>query len=364
MKVKDIITVLEQLAPPIYQEGYDNSGLLVGEPESEIENVLVCLDCIESVVDEAIAKNAGLIVAHHPIVFSGLKRLTGKNYIERVVMKALRNNIAIYAIHTNLDNVMAGVNRKIGEKLGLVDLSILSPLSDKLYKLVTYVPTAKTDAVMQALFTAGAGSIGNYSDCSFTHQGTGSFKAGSNTNPHVGERGKRHFEEENKIEVVVPTHLKNKAIRAMLEAHPYEEVAYDLYKLENVNQTLGAGMVGNLPKEVNEIDFLKGLKHQLNTACVRHTALLGKAIKRVAFCGGSGSFLLPQAIASGADVFITGDFKYHQFFDADEKIVIADVGHFESEQFTIDLLADYLMEKFPTFAVLKTEMNTNPIAYI
>jgi dinuclear metal center YbgI/SA1388 family protein len=338
--------------------------LLVGEPNGEVSKVLVCLDCIEAVVEEAIEKGAEMIVAHHPIVFGGLKSLTGKTYIERVVMKALRNNIAIYAIHTNLDNVQAGVNKKIGERLALQNLSILTPMQQSLYKLVTFVPSNKTDMVMQALFTAGAGHIGNYADCSFTHEGVGSFRGLEGTNPFVGETGKRHFEKENKVEVIVPKHLKSKVIDALLQAHPYEEVAYDLYKLENTNQQLGAGMVGELANEMSEEDFLQFVKKSLSTDCIRHTALLNKPVKRVAYCGGSGSFLLNDAVAAGADLFITGDFKYHQFFDADKKLVIADVGHFESEQFTIDLLADYLIEKFPTFAVLKTEVNTNPIAYI
>ncbi len=364
MKVHDIITQLEQLAPPTYQESYDNSGLLVGSADADVQKALVCLDCIEAVVDEAIAKGANMIVAHHPIVFSGLKRLTGKNYIERVVMKAIKHDIAIYAIHTNLDNVLAGVNQQIGERIGLRNLKILSPMAQSLYKLVVFVPSDKTDVVMQAMFSAGAGHIGNYADCSFTHEGVGSFRGMHGTDPYVGEVGKRHFEKENRIEVVVPKHLKSSVVAALLKAHPYEEVAYDLYRLENANAQLGAGMVGELETEMSEIDFLHHLKKALNTDCVRHTALLKKPIKRVAYCGGSGSFLLNDAIAAKADVFVTGDFKYHQFFDANGKLVIADVGHFESEQFTIDLLADFLIEKFPTFAVLKTETNTNPIAYI
>lgn len=364
MTVRTIISALEELAPPAYQESYDNSGLLVGEPESEVSKVLVSLDCIEFVVDEAIEKGAELIVAHHPIVFGGLKSLTGKSYIERVVMKALRNNIAIYAIHTNLDNVMAGVNQKIGERLQLENLKILAPMAQSLFKLAVFVPSSKTDMVMQAMFTAGAGHIGDYADCSFTHEGVGSFRGLEGTNPYVGETGKRHFEKENKVEVVVPKHIKSKVINAMLAAHPYEEVAFDLYRIENANQKLGAGMVGELKEEMTEMEFLTFVKKALNTAIIRHTAFINKPVKRVAFCGGSGSFLLNNAIGAQADVFITGDFKYHQFFDADGKIVIADVGHFESEQFTIDLIADYLMEKFPTFAVLKTEVNTNPIAYI
>ena len=363
MVIKDIIARLERLAPPTYQEGYDNSGLLVGNPAAQVNKALVCLDCIEAVLDEAIREKAGLIIAHHPIVFSGLKRLNGKNYIERVVMKAIRYDIAIYAIHTNLDNVQNGVNQKIAERLGIKNPQVLDPKSGVLFKLVTYSPKKHTGSILQAMFDAGAGHIGNYDECSFSQEGTGTYRANEDANPYKGEKNVRHSEPEDRVEVIVPIHAKRKIISAMLEAHPYEEVAYDLHKLENEHQRLGAGMVGNLPHEMEETAFLNHVKSALNTECIRHTANLGKPVKRVAFCGGSGSFLLQKAIASGADVFISGDFKYHQFFDADGKIMIADVGHFESEQFTIDLIADYLMEKFPTFAVLKTGVNTNPIAY-
>ena len=364
MKIAEIISVLENLAPPAYQESYDNSGLLVGDAAAETKAALVCLDCTEAIIDEAIARGANLIIAHHPIVFSGLKRLTGKNYIERTVIKAIQNNVAIYAIHTNLDNVLAGVNQKIAERLGLKNLHILKPMPASIYKLVTFAPIIHTPMVLQALFNAGAGHIGQYADCSFIQAGEGTFRATPGTKPFVGEQGKRHYEPENRIEVIVPTHKKAEVIAALLAAHPYEEVAYDLYHLANKNQNLGAGIVGELAAPVDELDFLTSLKTTLNTRSVRHTAALGKPIKRVAICGGSGSFLLEDAIGAKADVFITGDFKYHQFFDADNKIVIADVGHFESEQFTIDLLVDFLKEKLPIFATLKTEVNTNPIAYL
>jgi dinuclear metal center YbgI/SA1388 family protein len=364
MKIAEIISILENLAPPAYQESYDNSGLLVGDAAAETDAALVCLDCTEAIIDEAIARGANLVIAHHPIVFSGLKRLTGKNYIERTVIKAIQNNIAIYAIHTNLDNVLAGVNQKIADRLGLQNVQILKPISASLYKLVTFVPLAQTPKVLQALFNAGAGQIGKYADCSFVHAGEGTFRATAGTNPFVGEQDKRHTEAENRIEVIVPIHKKAEVTAALMAAHPYEEVAYDLYHLANNNQNLGAGMVGELPSSIAEIDFLKSLKVTLNTQIVRHTTLLNTPIKRIAICGGSGSFLLEDAIAAKADVFITGDFKYHQFFDADNKIVIADVGHFESEQFTIDLLVDFLKEKLPIFATLKTEVNTNPIAYL
>jgi len=364
MIIKEIVSALENLAPPVYQENYDNSGLLIGNVNQEVSKVLVCLDCVEAVVDEAISIGAGLIVAHHPIIFSGLKKLNGKNYVERVVMKAIKNDIAIYAIHTNLDNVQHGVNQKIGQRLGLKNLQILAPKSNSLYKLVSYVPADFSEKVLHALFESGAGRIGNYAECSFKVAGEGTFKANELAKPFLGEANIRHREAEDRIEVLVPIHIKQAVITALKSAHPYEEVAYELLEIINANQQLGAGMIGELETAISEKDFLEFCKTALKTACIRHTELLGNEVKKVAFCGGSGSFLLPNAISAKADVFITGDFKYHDFFDADGKILIADVGHFESEQFTIELLADYLMEKFPTFAVLKTGVNTNPIAYV
>lgn len=364
MKIAEIISVLEEFAPPVYQESYDNSGLLIGNIDAEINAALICLDCTEAVIDEAIAKGAGLIIAHHPIIFSGLKRLNGKNYIERTVIKAIQHNIAIYAIHTNLDNVPTGVNIKIGDRLGLKNLRILQPMQQQLFMLVTFAPIAYTPMVLQAMFNAGAGHIGKYAECSFVAAGDGTFRATPGANPFIGEQDKRHYEHENRIEVIVPKHKKDAVIEALFKVHPYEEVAYNLYQLVNPNQELGAGMVGELPEVMSENEFLIFLKTALNTKCIRHTQLLGKPVSRVAFCGGSGSFLLQDAISANADVFITGDFKYHQFFDADKKIVIADVGHFESEQFTTDLLADFLNKKLPIFATLKTEVNTNPIDYI
>lgn len=363
MIVKEVTRYLESIAPLPLQESYDNSGLIVGDPSQTVDKIIVSLDCVEEVLDEAIAKGAQMIVAHHPIVFSGLKKITGKNYIERTVLKAIKNDIAIYAIHTNLDNVHTGVNREIGSRLGLEDLSILDPVKGNLKKLTTFVPVDYQEGVSNALFLAGAGSIGNYSECSFRHEGVGTFSGGDDTKPFVGEIGKRHHENEYKLEVVVPAHALNNAISAMVKAHPYEEVAYDIYAIENNNPLIGAGMIGTLSEPMNEKEFLNHVKNALKTECIRHTKLLNKPISRVAFCGGSGSFLLNQAKNSGAQVFITGDFKYHQFFDAEGDLIILDVGHFESEQFTIELLSELLKEKFSNIAVLKTEVNTNPISY-
>ena len=363
MKIKEIIAALENWAPKSYQEPYDNSGLIVGSAEGEVTKCLVSLDCIESVLDEAIEKGAELIVSHHPIVFNGLKSLTGKNYVERVVIKAIQNNIAIYAIHTNLDNISTGVNFKIAKKLKLINIKVLAPKQGLLKKLVTFVPVANAEQVKNALFEAGAGHIGNYSECSFQTEGKGNFKAGAKTNPFVGEQDIRHNEKEVRLEVVLTSDKESRIIHTLNASHPYEEVAYDLYPLDNAIQAIGSGMIGELEKPLKESDFLAHVKTNMDTTCIRHTAFTNREVKKVAFCGGSGSFLLGQAIRQKADAFITGDFKYHEFFDADGKLMILDVGHFESEQFTIDLIAEKIQENFPIFAVLKTGVDTNPISY-
>lgn len=363
MKIKDLTRFLEGIAPLALQESYDNSGLLVGDPETEVTQVLIALDCTEDVVDEAIREGCNLIITHHPIIFKGLKRLTGANYIERVVIKAIRHGIALYAIHTNLDNVTGGVNSKIADKLGLEAQAILSPKQDTLKKLVVFVPRSHVEQVRQSLFDAGAGQIGNYDQCSFNAAGYGTFRAGQAAQPHVGEIGEQHREEETRIEVIFPVHLERHIILSMYEAHPYEEVAYDLYRLENVHREIGSGMIGNLPAALEPLEFLELLKQNLGAKIIRHTALPDRPIQRVAVCGGSGGFLLKDAIRSGADVFVTADYKYHEFFDADGKILIADVGHFESEQFTQELLLEIIQKKFPTFAVRLTGIDTNPINY-
>lgn len=362
--ISEVIEVLETWAPPSYQESYDNARLICGNPAEAVNKTLCCLDCTEDVVDEAIDLGANLIVAHHPIVFSGLKSLTGKNYIERTVIKAIKNDIAIYAIHTNLDSVATGVNWKICEKLGLSDVEILQPKSKLISKLVTYIPSAESEKVLDALFAAGAGKIGEYDECAFRLEGLGSFRASENTNPHVGEKGKRHFEPETRVELVLESHKEQAVLRALFAAHPYEEVAYQLTRLENPNQTVGFGMVGNLENPEGTLEFLHRVKQIFKTGAVRHTALCKEKISRVAVCGGSASFLLGNAIAQKADVFITADFKYHQFFDAEQKLIIADIGHYESEQFTIDLMADFIQMNFPNFASLKTSINTNPVHYL
>lgn len=363
MYLHELTAYLESLAPLAYQESYDNSGLIVGDPKMEVKKAIVSLDCIEEVVDEAIREGANLIISHHPIVFSGLKRFTGSNYIEKVVMKAIKHDIAIYAIHTNLDNVKHGVNAKIAERLGLQNTKILDPKTGLLCKLQTYVPNDRAGEVRDALFEAGAGHIGNYSQCSFNAEGYGTFMGNELSNGYSGERNVLNTEAETKVEVIFPARLSSKILKALFTSHPYEEIPYEIIRMENEYQEVGSGMIGELPNEFSEADFLELLKYGLQTKVVRHTALLDKKIKKVAVCGGSGSFLLKNALKEGADAFVTADYKYHQFFDAEGKILIADVGHYESEQFTMDLLMEKIQKKFPTFAVCLTKCNTNPVFY-
>ncbi len=364
MIISDVTSYLESLAPLSLQENYDNAGLITGNSETRVTGVLVCLDSIESVVDEAIALKCNLIIAHHPIIFSGLKKINGNNYIERTIIKAIKNDIAIYAIHTNLDNISEGVNAIFAKKLGLTECKILSPKRGYLKKLVTYVPTEHADLLRKVLFEAGAGEIGNYDHCSFNLEGTGTFRGNADTNPFVGMPEVDHSEAETRIEVIFASYLERKILSALLKNHPYEEVAYDIYVLDNKHQNIGSGMIGILENQQNETDFLRFVKEVMRCGAVKHTALLGKPIKKVAICGGSGSFLLGDAVSAGADIFISSDFKYHQFFDADQKIVIADIGHYESEQFTIELLSAVLTKKFVTFAVHFSKIITNPVNYL
>ncbi len=365
MKIKDITNHLEKIAPLSYQETYDNSGLIVGNKDSNVLKVLLCLDSIEEVVEEAIKINAQLIIAHHPIVFSGLKKFTGSNYIERTIIKAIKNDIAIYACHTNLDNVLNnGINQKIASKIGLKNTRILAPKKGILKKIITYIPKNNHETVLNELFKAGAGKIGNYSECSFNNLGTGTFKAEENSNPTIGEKHIRHKEEEIKTEVLVETRLLNKVISALISSHPYEEVAYDIISIENKLSNVGSGIIGELNNEMDFKDFLMMLKSNMNLTSIKYTNQIKETINKVAICGGSGSFLLHDAIKNKADIFITSDYKYHQFFDAENQITIADIGHYESEQYTIDLFNEILSKEFKNLKIVKTSINTNPINYL
>ena len=363
MTIKDIVLHLESIAHPSLQEGYDNAGLLTGAYSAACTGVLVCLDCTEAVVEEAVSTGCNLVVAHHPILFTGLKKLNGNNYVERTIISAIKHNIGIYAIHTNLDNVLQGVNGSIADRLGLVNRAVLLPKKAVLKKLHTFVPLQYAEGVRNALFETGAGSIGKYKDCSFNVEGEGSFRGGEDTNPFVGAKGERHLEKEVRVEVIFPAHLQEAVVKALLTAHPYEEVAYDIVPIDNTHQGIGSGLAGELPVEMNERSFLTFLKSCFELEVIRHTRLTGHPVRKVAVCGGAGSFLIQKAIAVKADFFISSDIKYHEFFDANDQLVVADIGHYESEQYTTALLLEILQQKFPTFALLKSKVITNPVHY-
>jgi len=364
MIVKDITNYLEELAPLNYAEDFDNVGLLVGNYLTDVTNILVTLDTLEETVDEAIAKNCNLIVSFHPIIFGGLKKLNGNSYVERVVLKAIKNDIAIYATHTALDNSKNGVSAKMCEVLGIENPKILIPKKGIIKKLTTYVPNANAEELKKALFSAGAGSIGNYDRCSFSSLGEGTFRGNENSNPVIGKKGENHTEKETQISIIFESKNESSILKSLKENHPYEEVAYEVVGTENIHQNIGMGMIGNLPLEMEETAFLLYLKKTMKTNCVRHSMLLNKKIKKVAVLGGSGSFAISNAKRAGADAYVSADFKYHEFFTAEKKILLADIGHYESEQFTKNLLVDYLTKKFSNFAVVLSEESTNPIYYI
>jgi dinuclear metal center YbgI/SA1388 family protein len=364
MKIKDIFPILEELAPLAYAEDFDNVGLLVGDKNTICTGILVCHDALESVVTEAIRENCNLIVCFHPILFSGIKKITGKNYVEKAILKAIKNEVAIYAIHTALDNHFNGVNRIFGEALGLKNLKILIPKTQFIQKLITFVPTNFIEEVKSALFKAGAGTIGNYTECSFTSYGKGTFKGNANSNPVIGEKNSLSEVEEIKLEVTFEKHLQQTILQAMRTAHPYEEVAYEIYTLENLHQQIGLGMIGELNDELEEISFLHLVKEKMQCEAIRHSTFIDKKIKKVAVLGGSGSFAITEAKKQKADAFVTADLKYHQFYESDNELLIVDIGHFESERYTKDYIVRYLKEKIANFAIVLSKENTNPIKYI
>lgn len=364
MKIKEITSLLEQWAPPSLQESYDNSGLLIGDKNQEINAALITLDITEEVIDEAIESGDDLIIAHHPFIFKGIKRIGNIHWIDRCIRKAIKHDIAIYAIHTNLDNVDTGVNKKICDKIGLNNTRILQPKKSTLSKLVVFVPTENKEALLEALYKAGAGNVGNYDHCSFQTEGTGTFRGNESSNPTIGTQGVEESVKETRIEVIVPQHASRSVLQAMKHAHPYEEVAYYLQELINENQDIGSGMIGTLEQSMDTKTFLTHLKKSMGLSVIRHTDLVKSNIQKVAVCGGSGSFLLSKAMAAGADIFITADFKYHDFFEANGDIIIADIGHYESEVFTKELLLDVLTKNFTKFAFRLSKVDTNPIKYL
>jgi dinuclear metal center YbgI/SA1388 family protein len=362
--VWDVTRCIEEFAPLFYQESYDNSGLQLGSFQQEVSGILLCIDVTEAVVDEAIAEGLQMIVSHHPLIFGGLKRITGGNDMERAIKKAIKNDIVIYSAHTNIDNSFLGVSNRMAEKIGLSRIKILKPMSGVLSKLVTFIPSGYVQIVRSAIFEAGAGHIGLYDSCSFNTAGEGTFRASDQANPFVGKKGELHTEGETRVETIFPKHLESKIISALIKAHPYEEVAYDIYPLTNKYDHAGSGAIGFFDVPMNGLSFLNLVKERFHAPMVRHTQILNRDISCVALCGGSGSTFLTDARKAGADAFISSDFKYHQFFEADNQILIADIGHFESEQYTMEIFYELLIKNFSNFAVRFTKVNTNPINYI
>lgn len=364
MKIKEIVSALERFAPLPLQDGFDNAGLQIGLTDAEATGALLCLDVTEDVLNEAIASGYNLIISHHPLIFKGYKSITGKDYVERCILKAIKNDIVIYSAHTNLDNAQGGVNFKIAEKIGLKNVRILDPKGDNLIKLVTFVPSAQADEVRNALFAVGCGCIGNYDSCSYNIEGNGTFRAQVGSHPFCGTLGELHHETEVRIETILPKYKKGDAIRALLSKHPYEEPAFDLYPLQNVWGQVGSGIVGELEIPESELQFLNRLKDLFQVGCLKHNELTGRLIQKVSLCGGAGAFLIPQAIRSGADIFITGEIKYHDYFGYENDILLAETGHYESEQYTKEIFYSIIRDLFPNFAIQFSKVNTNPIKYL
>jgi dinuclear metal center YbgI/SA1388 family protein len=364
LKIKEILSVLEEMAPLAYAEDFDNVGLLVGDQNAEATGLLVCHDALENVIEEAIAKQCNLVVCFHPILFSGIKKITGKNYVERAIIKAIKNDIAIYAVHTALDNHQEGVNKIFCNSLGLKNAKILIPKQNFIKKLVTYTIPENAEKLRNALFDAGAGNIGNYEDCSFNTKGIGTYMGNENSNPQLGERFEFVQTSEIKIEVTFEKYLEEKILKALFKSHVYEEVAYEIYNLENKHQNIGLGMIGEFENPINENDFLLLVKAKMQSDGIRHSAFTGKPIKKVAVLGGSGSYAIKNAILAGADAFLTADLKYHQFYEAENQLLLADIGHFESERYTKNYIVDFLRKKILNFAIILSEENTNPVKYL
>jgi dinuclear metal center YbgI/SA1388 family protein len=364
MILSEITSFLNSRVPQSLQESYDNCGLLIGNTDTEITGVLICLDITDEVLDEAVEKNSNLVISHHPLIFSGIKSLTGRTVTERMVIRAIKENIAVFALHTNLDNHYEGVNNFLCSKLGILNPEILKPTTGILRKLVTFCPPSYAGQVREAIINAGAGQIGNYDSCSYNTTGEGTFRALEGANPFVGEIGKIHTEAEIRIETIFPVHLENAVISELKKSHPYEEVAYDIYPLSNLHERIGAGMIGSLPEALDAEEFLISVKKILSIGCIRHTEIKNKKVQRIAVCGGSGSFLINDAISSNADIYMTGDIKYHDFFIPGNRMILADIGHYESEQFTKELIYTLLKKKFTTFALFISGTNTNPVNYL
>lgn len=364
MVVSEVIKIIEDFAPPALAESFDNVGLMVGDKSMRVRGILLTLDVFEESVDEAVERGLNLIITHHPLIFSPLKSLTGKNYIERVIIRAIKQGVAIYSAHTNIDSVSGGVSFKLGEKLGLGNMRVLCPVKNNLLKLVIYSPVNYSNSIRKALADTDSGSIGAYDSCSFSSMGEGRFRALSGAKPFVGEINNLHTEREERIETIIQRHKLASTLAVLRRVHPYEEMAYDVLPLENIDPSVGLGVVGEFEEEMSLHDFLGGVKRILDIPAIKYSKPVKNMIKRVALCGGAGASFISDAIGSGADIYITGDLKYHDYFIPEGRITIADVGHFESEQFTLDIFYDVLIKKITNFTVCKTALNCNPINYL
>jgi dinuclear metal center YbgI/SA1388 family protein len=364
LSVKEICSFLDKAIPLSYQANYDNAGVQIFSGDRETESALLSIDITGEVLEEAVSLGCGLIITHHPLIFFPIRKITGKSETERIIIKAIKNNISVYSAHTNLDSAPSGVSWKMAEKLSLKNIKVLAPMKNRLMKLVTWVPESHIEKVRSALFGAGAGVIGNYDRCSFNATGYGTYRGNESTRPFAGQTGTEHHEEEIRLETILQTHMKDDVVKALLSSHPYEEVAYDIFMLENEFNAAGEGCVGELDNEMTELDLLLKLSEVFGSKGIRHSPLLKRSVKRVAMCGGAGSAYIGDAIRSGADVYITGDVKYHDFGAVAGEILLADIGHFESEKFSTEIIYDLIIKKFPTFALRFSEKNTNPINYL
>ena len=363
MKVKEITDAIESMAPLHLQESWDNAGMQVGNPNSEVTGILLCTDVREETVDEAIERGFNMIISHHPLLFRGLKKIVGRTYQERVVAKAIKHDITIYCAHTNMDSARGGVNFKMAEKLGLKNVSVLDPQQGTLLKVVVFVPMSHVTQVETAMCDAGAGHLGDYDNCSYKLEGIGQYRPLEGAHPVAGEVAELHSEPETRIEVLVNKALCGRVVAAMLKAHPYEEPAFDIIALENEDSYSGLGVIGDIePQDAKA--FLERVKTAFEVVTLRYSGDLDRRVSRIAMCGGAGAEFIGKALALGADVYITGDMKYHEFQGNEDRIIIADIGHYESEHYTKEIFYDVIQKKNPNFAVDFAKSEKNQVKYI
>ncbi|MBP5687674.1 MAG: Nif3-like dinuclear metal center hexameric protein [Muribaculaceae bacterium] len=363
MKVKEITDAIEAVAPLYLQESWDNSGMQVGDQDSEVTGVVLCTDVREEIVDEAIERGANMIISHHPLLFRGLKKIVGRSYQERIVAKAIKNDITIYCAHTNMDSAVGGVNFKMAEKLGMTGVRVLDPQQGTQRKIVVFVPTEAVAMVEKAMCDAGAGRLGNYDNCTYSMNGEGHYRALDGAEPWAGKVGEKHSEPEVRLEVLVHKALCGRVVAAMIKAHPYEEPAFDIIALENGDKYAGLGVIGDVePQDAR--GFLEKVKNAFEVEAVRYSGNLDRQVRRVAMCGGAGADFIGLAMSQGADVYITGDMKYHEFQGNEERIILADIGHYESEHYTKEIFYDIISKKNPNFAVDFAKSEKNQVKYL